>query len=202
MVRYTRKYTACSQKPNQPFRFLSGRPAAHVPPPRRESRALIESLDLEADDPAWITRLNEKMLCAQLDYLAGRLQDVGGDLRQLPLYGAPFAVTLDCVSILALTVEDAACIAEIAGASDPSDPYSRRQSISAPAGFPVRPRFGVPEFPESFGDAEAAAAYGRAIRVAREMGAEIVAVQSPAEEPGHLRSKLKGSCERPAASKE
>lgn len=268
-------------------------------------RAMIESLDLNSADPAWITRLDEEKLCAQLEYLAARLEDAGGDLTRLPLYGVPFAVkdnidvagwpttagcpafsytadadatvvrrlreagaivvgktnldqfatglvgtrspygivpnafrpeyisggsssgsasvvargivpfalgtdtagsgripagmnnivglkptrgwlstagvvpacrTLDCVSILALTVDDAARIAEIAGGSDGGDPYSRTRPNSAPAGFPERPRFGVPESPEFFGDEEAAGAYARALRVAEEMGAEIVAI--------------------------
>ena len=88
----------------------------------------------------------------------------------------PACRTLDCVSVLALAVEDAACIAEIAGGSDPSDPYSRTPSNAAPAGFPEHPRFGVPETPEFFGDTEAAAAFNRALRVAQEMGAQLVPI--------------------------
>ena len=261
--------------------------------------------DVEAHDPAWITRLDEDKIRIQLDELAARLDSVCGDLTRLPLYGIPFAVkdnidvagwpttagcadftyiakadatvvrrlrdagaivvgktnldqfatglvgtrspygivpnsfrpeyicggsssgsasvvargivpfalgtdtagsgripagmnnivglkptrgwlpttglvpacrTLDCVSILALTVEDAACVANIAAGFDTNDPYSRVPSISAPVGFPERPRFGVPQDPEFFGDVEAAMAYARALRTAQEMGAEIVPI--------------------------
>lgn len=86
----------------------------------------------------------------------------------------PACRTLDCVSVLALTVEDAACIANIAGGFDQDDPYSRSSSISAPLGFPQRPRFGVPVSPEFFGDAQAAAMFDRALAVAEEMGVELV----------------------------
>lgn len=93
----------------------------------------------------------------------------------LPATGVvPACRTLDCVSILALTVEDAELVANIAAGFDPQDAYSRERSLSAPLDLPERPRFGVPRDPEFFGDAEAATAYTRALRVAQEMGAEIV----------------------------
>jgi allophanate hydrolase len=270
-----------------------------------EPRDILASLDIEANDPAWITRPDEDKFHEQIDELAARLDSVSGDLSRLPLYGIPFAVkdnidvrgwpttagcpdfsyiadadatvvqrlrdagaivvgktnldqfasglvgtrspygvvpnsfrpeyicggsssgsasvvargivpfalgtdtagsgrvpagmnnivglkptrgwlpitgivpacrTLDCVSILALTVEDVAYIADIAAGFDTNDAYSRVPSISAPVGFSERPRFGVPQDPEFFGDAEAAKAYARALRMAQEMGAEIVPV--------------------------
>lgn len=270
-----------------------------------EPWAVIEALGIEADDPAWITRLDEDKLRIQLDQLAVRFDEVRGDLTQLPLYGIPFAVkdnidvagwpttagcpafsyiavadatvvhrlrragaivvgktnldqfatglvgtrspygivpnsfrpeyigggsssgsasvvargivpfalgtdtagsgrvpagmnnivglkptrgwlpmvgvvpacrTLDCGSIFALTVEDSVCVANIAGGFDNDDPYSRMPSICAPRGFSDRPRFGVPEHPEFFGDAEAAATHARALRKAQDMGAEIVPI--------------------------
>ena len=270
-----------------------------------EPRAVIEALTITADDPAWISRLDSNKLQTQLDQLAARLEEVGGDLVQLPLYGIPFAVkdnidvagwpttaacpafsyiadvdatvvhrlrcagaivvgktnldqfatglvgtrspygivpnsfrpeyisggsssgsasvvargvvpfalgtdtagsgrvpagmnnivglkptrgwlsmmgvvpacrTLDCVSIFALTAEDSVSVANIAGGFDHADPYSQMPSICAPAGFSERPRFGVPEHPEFFGDAEAAAKYTQALRIAENMGAEIVPI--------------------------
>jgi allophanate hydrolase len=86
----------------------------------------------------------------------------------------PACRTLDCVSVLALTVEDAELVANIAGGFDTADVYSRLPSASAPAGLPDRPRFGVPQKPEFFGDLEAAAMYERALDMARSLGAELV----------------------------
>ncbi len=86
----------------------------------------------------------------------------------------PACRSLDCVSVFAAGVEDAALVASIAGAPD-ADGYSR----AAPAGafekrLPAKPRLGVPAAPEWFGDAHAEAAFARALDRARAMGAEIV----------------------------
>jgi allophanate hydrolase len=264
---------------------------------------LLQWLNLQDDDTAWITRLDPERLQTQLDHLALLLENAGGDISRLPLYGIPFAVkdnidvegwpttagcpefayiatsdattvkrlrdagaivigktnldqfatglvgtrspygavpntfrseyisggsssgsasvvargivpfalgtdtagsgrvpagmnnivglkptrgwlpttgvvpacrTLDCVSIFALTVHDAEFIADIAAGFDSLDAYSRVQSKSAPVGFPTKPRLGIPQSPEFFGDTEASNSYARAIDLAREMGAEIV----------------------------
>ncbi len=93
----------------------------------------------------------------------------------LPTTGVvPACRTLDCVSIFALTVHDAECIADIAAGFDSRDAYSRVQSKSAPIGFPAKPRLGIPQSPDFFGDQEAADSYARAIAIAQEMGAEIL----------------------------
>lgn len=88
----------------------------------------------------------------------------------------PACRTLDCISIFALTVEDAALVAHIAGGFDPGDPDARARSITTPAGFPERPRLGVPRHLEFFGDTEAEAAYGRALARATAMGAELLPI--------------------------
>jgi allophanate hydrolase len=88
----------------------------------------------------------------------------------------PACRTLDCVSVLALTVEDAEVVANIAGAFDSSDAYSRVPSASAPAAMPERPRFGIPREPEFFGDVEAAAMYERALGMAQSLGAELIRI--------------------------
>ncbi len=270
-----------------------------------QPHSMLESLDLDADDPAWISRINQERIDSQLDYLAALLREADGDVARLPLYGIPFAVkdnidvagwpttagcpefayiadsdatvvrrlrdagalvvgktnldqfatglvgtrspygtvpnsfrseyisggsssgsasvvarglvpfalgtdtagsgrvpagmnnivglkptrgwlpitgvvpacrTLDCVSIMALTVEDAARVAGIAAGFDAHDAYSRQRSSTAPAGFPSRPRFGVPHPAEFFGDTAALQAYARATQVAQRMGAEIVPI--------------------------
>jgi allophanate hydrolase len=268
-------------------------------------REIFRSFAPPADDLAWITRVDATLLEQQLDWLDARLEQVHGDLQQLPFFGIPFAVkdnidvagwpttaacaafaytasedatvvlrlrqagaimvgktnldqfatgltgtrspygivpntfrpeyicggsssgsasvvargivpfalgtdtagsgrvpagmnnivglkptrgwlsargvvpacrTLDCVSIFALTVEDAAELAHIAAGFDADDPYSRAPSMSAPARFSERPRLGVPRAPEFFGDREAEAAYGQAIERARAMGAELTPI--------------------------
>ena len=53
---------------------------------------LLEILDINANDTAWITRINEARFNAQIDDLDARLKEAGGDLGKLPLYGIPFAV--------------------------------------------------------------------------------------------------------------
>jgi allophanate hydrolase len=268
-------------------------------------RALSEALDLRADDPAWISRLDEAKLQSQLEGLAARLDEVSGDMSKLPLYGVPFAVkdnidvagwyttaacpefaylaetdaevvrrlrqagaivvgktnldqfatglvgvrspygavpnafrpeyisggssagsasvvargivpfalgtdtagsgrvpagmnnivglkptrgwlpttglvpacrTLDCISILALTMEDAELVVNLTAGFEADDPYSRVMPASAPVGFAEQPRIGVRREPEFFGDTEAAAAYEGVLKMAEHMGAEIVPI--------------------------
>lgn len=80
----------------------------------------------------------------------------------------PACRSLDCVSVLALTVADAVAVADAAGAYDSADPYSR----PAPAwpAAPRRFRFGVPQPREFFGDVEAALAYEDAVGRAEALG--------------------------------
>ena len=77
----------------------------------------------------------------------------------------PACRTLDCVSIFATTVDDAAAALEVAGAFDAADPYSR----AAPAPLPLAAprRLGVPRAPDFFGDAEQARCYTAACERAR-----------------------------------
>ncbi|MCD0505879.1 allophanate hydrolase, partial [Bordetella petrii] len=84
----------------------------------------------------------------------------------------PACRTLDCVSIFALTVGDADCIARVAGGYDAQDPYSR-QAPAMPACLPARPRLAVSAQPEFFGDAQAQAAYETALQGLRDLGATL-----------------------------
>ena len=88
----------------------------------------------------------------------------------------PACRTLDCVSVLALTVEDAELVASIAAGFDASDAYSRIWPASAPVEFVDRPRLGVPQKLEFYGDVEAARIYERVLSMMRDMGAEIVPI--------------------------
>lgn len=70
----------------------------------------------------------------------------------------PAAQSVDCVSIFARTVATAVRVLDAASGHDPQDPYSRRVNLVRrpfPSGF----RYGVPERPEFFGDAQAQAAF-------------------------------------------
>src|SRR6516162_7886580 len=85
----------------------------------------------------------------------------------------PACRTLDCVSVLALTVDDAfAALAAIAG-PDAADPYSRPRPLGALGALPSGLRLGVPMPGQRlfFGDAASAAALARLAR----LGAAIVA---------------------------
>lgn len=75
----------------------------------------------------------------------------------------PACRTLDCVSVFALTVDDAILITDIAGSEqDLNDPFSRAPSTSAALSLPTRPRFAIPNRLEFFGDHHMQAAYASA----------------------------------------
>lgn len=86
----------------------------------------------------------------------------------------PACRTLDCVSVFALTVEDAEEIATIAGGYDASDPYSRT--------FPTTPsrharlRLAVPDTLEFFGDTRAEHAFDQAVQIWRSLDVDIVPI--------------------------
>jgi allophanate hydrolase len=88
----------------------------------------------------------------------------------------PACRTLDCVSVLALTVDDAfAALAVIAG-PDAADPYSRPRRLGALGALPRGLRLGVPMPGQRlfFGDHAAAAAYDAALARLQRLGAAIV----------------------------
>ena len=90
----------------------------------------------------------------------------------------PACRTLDCVSVFALTVDDAfAALAAMAG-PDPADPYSRPRPLGAPEGVPVGLRVGVPMPGQRlfFGDKASAAAYEAALADLAGLGATIVEI--------------------------
>jgi allophanate hydrolase len=90
----------------------------------------------------------------------------------------PACRTLDCVSVLALTTDDAwAALAVMAGA-DVNDPYSRKRPLGAPGALPPALRVGVPRPSERvfFGDAQAAADYAAALDRLVRLGAALVEI--------------------------
>src|SRR5499433_811948 len=88
----------------------------------------------------------------------------------------PACRTLDCVSVLALTVDDAfAALAAIAG-PDAADPYSRPRRLGALGALLRGLRLGVPMPGQRlfFGDEASAAAYDAALARLARLGAAIV----------------------------
>jgi allophanate hydrolase len=87
----------------------------------------------------------------------------------------PACRTLDCVSVFALTVDDAfAALAAMAG-HDPADPYSRPRPPGRLGAMPDGVRLGVPVAGQRlfYGDQNAAAAYEAAIARFARLGAAI-----------------------------
>jgi allophanate hydrolase len=84
----------------------------------------------------------------------------------------PACRSLDCVSVFALTAQDASIVFDAAAGFDPEDPFSRPPQPKAGAGFAPNFRFGVPPWSdlEFFGDEEAAALFGSAIGMLERIG--------------------------------
>ncbi len=91
----------------------------------------------------------------------------------------PACAHLDCVSVFALTVQDASLVANVMAGFDEEDPMSRSAALtwSATPGFrPGSARLGIPQ-PEQqdfAGDAQAKQHFARACDVAAQIGAEVV----------------------------
>jgi len=85
----------------------------------------------------------------------------------------PACRTLDCLSVFALDVDDAALVAEQMAGFDSDDPYARESAVMI-AGFPAPLRLGVPAAPEWFGDKLAQQCYAEACAAWRASGAELV----------------------------
>jgi allophanate hydrolase len=94
-------------------------------------------------------------------------------------YGVvPACRTLDCVSVFALTVDDAwAALSAMAG-RDVNDSFSRTRPLGVPGAMPGHVKLGVPRAGQRlfFGDASYAAAYDAALARLAKLGAEIVEV--------------------------
>jgi allophanate hydrolase len=90
----------------------------------------------------------------------------------------PACRTLDCVSVFALTVEDAWTVLEVIAGPDATDPFSRKAPLGQPGAEPPKSRIAVPraEDLDFAGDAGAAASFALAVERAKALGAEIVPV--------------------------
>jgi allophanate hydrolase len=101
----------------------------------------------------------------------------------------PACRTLDCVSIFALTVDDAMAALKAMAGPDESDPYSRPRPLREVETMPDGVRLGVPYPGERlfFGDAQSAAAYDAALSRLARLGATVVEIDI---EPFYAAARL------------
>jgi len=90
----------------------------------------------------------------------------------------PACRTLDCVSVFALTVDDAFAMLAVIAGPDPADPYSRVRELGGVGAMRQTVRLGVPVVGQRlfFGDRVSAAAYEAAIERFRRLGGEITEI--------------------------
>ncbi|MCF8476813.1 MAG: allophanate hydrolase [Pseudolabrys sp.] len=94
-------------------------------------------------------------------------------------YGVvPACRTLDCVSVFALTVDDAWLAASVMAGPDEQDPYSRVRPLGRPGAMPGHLKLGVPprDQREFFGDKDYEAGYDAALERLKGLGCELVEV--------------------------
>ena len=84
----------------------------------------------------------------------------------------PACRSLDCVSVFAHTVDDAALVLALIEGDDAQDIYSH--FVAGPARLPARSRIGVPKSPTFFGDAGYEPMFAAAIERARTLGQTVV----------------------------
>jgi allophanate hydrolase len=84
----------------------------------------------------------------------------------------PACRSLDCVSVFAHTVDDAALLLALIEGDDAQDIYSH--FVAGPAQLPDPPRIGVPAAPTFFGDAGYAPLFAAAVERARVLGRQVV----------------------------
>ncbi|MFT0861772.1 allophanate hydrolase [Ancylobacter sp. G4_0304] len=101
----------------------------------------------------------------------------------------PACRSLDCVSVFALSVEDALAVLAAMAGPDENDPFSRPLPLGPRGAFPARPRLAVPRVRDrvNFGDRVSEAAFERAIARMTELGASIVEIEM---EPFHETARL------------
>lgn len=91
----------------------------------------------------------------------------------------PACRSLDCVSIFALTAEDAYTALSVMAGDDPDDAYSRPIPLRALAALPPHVRIAIPRPADRlfFGDTRAEAAFDAAIALARRLGWTLVEIE-------------------------
>jgi allophanate hydrolase len=87
----------------------------------------------------------------------------------------PACRTLDCISVFALTTDDASTVLSVISGYDAKDPFCRRRPLSPTGALPVAIRIGVPRPGQRvfFGDHRSAADYADALDRLVRLGASI-----------------------------
>jgi allophanate hydrolase len=87
----------------------------------------------------------------------------------------PACRTLDCISVFALTTDDASAVLSVIAGYDAKDPFSRRRPLSKPGALPAHMRIGVPRPGQRvfFGDKRSAADYSDALDRLARLGAGV-----------------------------
>lgn len=88
----------------------------------------------------------------------------------------PACRSVDCISIFALTVDDADVVAGIVSGYDASDAYSRHNPNTAPVAVGTHIKLAIPANLEFFGDSQNQAVFEQSVRKFQELGAEITPV--------------------------
>ena len=90
----------------------------------------------------------------------------------------PACRTLDCVSVFALTVDDAFAVLSVLAGPDVADPFSRRRSLGRLGAMPDGVRLGVPHPGQRlfFGDRDSAYAYKTAMANFAKLGTVVVEI--------------------------
>jgi len=88
----------------------------------------------------------------------------------------PACRTLDCISIFALTVDDAMTALTAVAGADAADPFSRKLPLAPMSGFPAQLRLGIPRNGQLifFGDKTSEKAYEDALKRWTALGATLV----------------------------
>jgi allophanate hydrolase len=88
----------------------------------------------------------------------------------------PACRTLDCVSVLSLTVDDAMMALSAMAGPDAADPFSRNRTVAGLGAFPANLKLGVPRDGQLifFGDKAQEAAYAAALKRWTALGATLV----------------------------
>ena len=88
----------------------------------------------------------------------------------------PACRTVDCISVFALTVEDAESVANVAAGYDPRDAYSRTNPNTAPVAVATSIKLAIPASLEFFGDTQNQAVFEQAVEGFKALGAVITPV--------------------------